>query len=383
MEKYRQMFPMLNKVVYLDNAALAQKPLSVIKAGEEFYSDFAISTRTSDSRLGIAVLEKIDLVREKTARLLGADKNEIIFSAGTTDSLNLFSKMAKQFLKQGDQIIIAYHNHSSNVVPWIEIAKEIGVEVVYSLDLVSDINSKTKIVAYSQVTNNLNQNYDNDLIYKKAKEVGAIVVNDAAQAISHEKVSFANSDVIAFSTNKLFGPTGLGVLAIKKEILDTLKPVVFGGGSIEKMTDDMQWISKKGISAFEPGTPNIAAIWQFEKTLDLINEITIEKIQAQNTEISVYLYDRLQEIEGMYIHSKRGDFITLFRIKNYAPQDVASYLGHKDIYVRSGNFCSKLTPFVEKESDFVRVSIAFYNNKEDIDKLIEALKEGGDFLGFI
>ncbi|UWD33901.1 aminotransferase class V-fold PLP-dependent enzyme [Mesomycoplasma molare] len=381
--KFKKMFPMLENIVYLDSAALAQKPLSVIEAGVEFYSKFSISTRTSDSKIGILVQQKVDLVREKIAKLIDAKSDEIIFSSGTTESINFFSLMAKQFLKEDDEILLSYYNHSSNIVPWMQIAKELKLKIVFSKNILKDINEKTKLICYSQVTNNLNQNFNSDEIYKKAKENNAIVLNDAAQAIAHEKVTFKNSDVVVFSANKMYGPTGLGVLAIKNKILKNINPVFFGGGAVEKIESSNDWVSKKGVSAFEPGTPNLAAIWQFEKSIDLINEIKIENIHELNLELSKYLYDQLLTIKDIKIASKRGDFITLFNIKNYASQDIASYLGHKDIYVRSGNFCSKLIPLVEDENDYVRVSLAFYNDKSDIDKLIQALKEGGDFLSFL
>ncbi|WGI36274.1 aminotransferase class V-fold PLP-dependent enzyme [Mesomycoplasma lagogenitalium] len=383
-KNYRKLFPMLNnQIVYLDNAALTQKPISVINAGSQFYKKYAISTRTSDSKLGIIVQQKVDLVRQKVANLLNGSPNEIIFTSGTTQSLNLFSLMAKQLLNVGDEILLSYYNHSSNIIPWLEIAKELKLQVKFSKNLVADINHKTKIIAYSQVTNNIDQHFDSDSIYQKAKQFNAIVVNDAAQAIAHEKVSFANSDIIAFSTNKLYGPTGLGILAIKQDILQSINPVIFGGGSVEKMIDVNSWCKKQTIEAFEPGTLNLAAIWQFEQALNLIDEITIDEIQKINLELANYLYDRLLTVKGIEIFSQKGDFITLFRIKNYAPQDIASYLGHKDIYVRSGNFCSKALSFAELENDYVRVSLAFYNNKNDINKLVKALKEGGDFLSFI
>ncbi|MGZ9428848.1 aminotransferase class V-fold PLP-dependent enzyme [Mycoplasma sp. 1012] len=383
MNNYKKLFPMLSKITYFDNAALSQKPLSVIEAGVDFYSNYSISTRTSDSKIGIQVLKKVETVRKKIAKLIDAKKYEIIFTSGTTESINVFALMSKQFLKANDEILLSFYNHSSNIVPWIEIAKELNLKVKYSKNLLEDINKNTKIICYSQVTNNINQNFNSTEIYKKAKEVKAIVFNDAAQAIAHDKVSFKNSDIVVFSANKMYGPTGLGVLAIKSKILNKINPVIFGGGAVEKIDKSNNWTRKSGISAFEPGTMNLAAIWQLDKAIDLINEVSIEKIHNLNLEVANYLYDQLSTIEGINISSKRGDFITLFNIKQYAPQDIASYLGHKDIYVRSGNFCSKLLSEVENENNYVRISVAFYNDKTDVDKLVQALKEGGDFLSFI
>ncbi|WP_033160905.1 aminotransferase class V-fold PLP-dependent enzyme [[Mycoplasma] collis] len=384
-KNYRNLFPMLKKITYLDNAALMQKPSSVIKAGVEFYENFSISNRTIDSRLGLRIAKKINDVRQKIADLVDSSSDEVIFNSGTTQALNNFSQMIEPFIEENDEIIISYYNHSSNIIPWIEIAKKKKAKIIYSETIIEDINEKTKIICYSQVTNNFNKKIDLKFLYKKAKQFNAILVNDAAQAISSEKVSLKLCDVIAFSANKMYGPTGLGFLIIKKNLLKKLKPNIFGGGSVEKIVDlnNNLWNKKNSIEQYEPGTLNLAAIWQFEYSLDLLKEITLKKIKEKATKVAEYLYDKLLKIDDLIIHSNRGDLITLFTMKNSSAQDIASYLGHKDIYVRSGTFCSKLIPFIKNEQNYVRVSIAFYNNKKDIDTLIKALKEGGNFFEFL
>ncbi|UVD81944.1 aminotransferase class V-fold PLP-dependent enzyme [Mycoplasma iguanae] len=385
MKDYRHLFPMAEKITYLDNSALVLKPISVIEAGNDFYTNYSISPRTADSRLGIEVNQKIEETRAMTADLIDGYPEEIIFTSGTTESLNLFAQMSQQFLKEDDEILISSYNHSSNIIPWIEVAKNTKSKIIYSENILEDINSKTKIVTLSQVTNNINQFFDMDAIYQKVQENGAILINDAAQAVAHEKITFENSDIIAFSANKLYGPTGLGVLAIKKELLQLLKPTKFGGGAVNEIIDSNQWTAKEGVKAFEPGTINIAAVWQFHAAIKFFTEIGLDYVQEKLSSIAKYLYDQLSKIQNVEIASKRGDFLTLFNIKGFNSQDIASYLGHKDIYVRAGTFCSKLIPYITQRSSFVRISLAIYNNKSDIDTLIKAIKEGlgGGFLDAI
>ncbi|MGY6171998.1 aminotransferase class V-fold PLP-dependent enzyme [Candidatus Mycoplasma pogonae] len=383
MQQYRKFFPMLKKVTYLDNAALLMKPLSVIEAGTDYYTNYCISPRTSDSKLGVIVNQRIENTRAMIAEFVDAQPQEVIFTSGTTESLNLFAQMALQFLKPNDEILISAYNHSSNIIPWIEVAQKTDVKIIYSENIVNDITSKTKIVALSQITNNFNQNFDMKKINQLCQKNHCLVVNDAAQAVYYEKVSLKNSDVIAFSSNKLYGPTGLGFLVVKKNLLKKLEPTRFGGGSVSAIKNEYEWLKKNGIAAYEPGTPNVAAIWQMESALNFIKTIDYPMIQQYLKELANYLYDQLLTVKNIEIASQRGDSITMFNIKNITSQDVASYLGHKDIYVRAGTFCAKLIDHVTKRNSYVRVSLAIYNTKADIDILVNALKQGGDFLEFI
>lgn len=381
--KYRHDFPMANKVTYLDNAALVLKPQSVIDAGVEYYSDFSISNRTSDSKMGILISNKIEDTRKQIALLIDASVDEVIYSSGTTESLNLFAKMISDSLTTNDEILLSFYNHSSNIIPWIEIAKKNQCTIKYSKNIIDDINNKTKIVALSQVTNNINQHFDLDQIFAQAKKYGAIVVNDAAQAISHQKVSLNNSDVICFSANKMYGPTGLGVLAIRKGLLNSISPAKFGGGAVNKIDLQNNWEAKMGVKAFEPGTLNIAGIWQFHAALNYFNNIGLQNIEQYLTNLAYYAYDQLSQVPNIEIRSTRGDFIILFNIKNFNAQDIASFLGHQDIYVRAGTFCAKMIDYIEEQKSYVRVSLAIYNNQDDIDKLVNTILKGGDFLDFL
>lgn len=379
----RSFFPLAYKIVYLDTAALALKPKPSITESNNFYNLYSVSTRTNNSPLGIYTNKIVNEVRSKIALLTDAKENEVIFTSGATDSLNKFAQMYMQKLKAGDQIILHGYNHSSNMIPWIVLAKEhnIDVKIVDTPDLESAINSKTKVVAFSQLTNNFQVKIDIESLYKKCHKVGAILVNDAAQAIVYEKVSLQNCDVIAFSANKFYGPTGLGALIIKEDILKELDPVTFGGGTINSVNKDNSFIIKNSIEKFEPGTLNFAAIFMFNRSIDFFNQyIGYEKSKQILKKLSNYAYDELLKVQNIEIYSKRDDHIILFNIKGINSQDVAHFLGVNNIYVRSGIFCAHYLKNFACNDSFVRVSLGVYNNKNDINKLTHALKKGGDFI---
>lgn len=383
MNKLIKDFPMLkNNLVYLDNAALLLKPNVVIDAITDFYKNKSISNRTQDSIIGIEINSKINQTRDKVAKLLDCKSEEVIFTSGATDSLNYASLLFEKLIKKGDEILLSKLNHSSNIVPWIELSRKTGAKIVLSLELAKDITPKTKLVCLAQVNNSFQSTENLDEIYKQAKKVGAFLINDAAQAIAYQKTSFKNSDVIAFSTNKFYGPTGLGVLAIKKEILDQFDAKRYGGGSIDYITANNEWKSKDSISMHEPGTMNLAGIFGFNAALDYFNSLDLNKINEYIASLSRYLFDELSKIANIRIASKRGDSIILFYVRGIEAQDVSSYLGHNNIYVRSGIFCNQYLKYI-KDKTYIRVSLSFYNTKDDINKLCHALRSGGDFLGFL
>ncbi len=381
--KLRKMFPMIQtNIVYLDSGALVQKPKQVINAIIDFYTRYSISNRTSDSDLGILINKKIEDTRKLVAKLLNCNPEEIMFNSGTTEGLNYSAQLLKQLLKKDDEIIVPKLNHSSHMIPWIEVAKEKKAKIIFSDDILSDINKKTKIIAYTQTYNSFNEKIDIKKLWRKAKECGSIIVNDAAQAISHEKVNSDFSDIIAFSSNKFFGPTGLGVLYVSQTILSKVKVAKFGGGALDYVTKSGNWKPKDSISKHEPGTLNIAGIFGLYEAINFWNSLDKKWVKNYIEKLSDYAYEKLSSLDNVKVVSVKGDPIILFKVDNISSQDVASYLGHKRIYVRAGNFCAQYLKNIYTNS-FVRVSLHLYNNVFDIDKLFKALKEGGDFLDFI
>lgn len=382
-KKIREQFPMLkNDLIYLDSGALVQKPISVINAINDFYTKYSISNRTSDSKLGVLVSRKIEQVKKMSAQLLDATENEIILNSGTTDGLNYSAQILESLINENDEIIISSYNHSSHMIPWIELSKRTKANIIFTNDVLSSVNNKTKLICITQLNNTFNIPIDLENLKKRANEVGAIVINDAAQAISHEKVSSKYADIIAFSTNKFFGPTGLGVLFINKQVQEKIKSKKYGGGSVDTIKLNGDWTRKTSIIQHEPGTLNLAGIFGFYEALIFFQNLNLSDTQKYLKNLSIYCYDELSKIKNVNIHSKRGDSIILIDINNIPSQDVASYLGHKNIYVRSGFFCAKYLPNLIDKS-LIRISLHIYNNKEDINTLVKTLKNGGDFLDFL
>lgn len=382
-KKIRSLFPMLQQdIVYLDNGALVQKPISVINAMNDFYTKYSISNRTSDSKLGIFVNDKINQTKRMCAQLIDAFEDEIIFNSGTTEGLNYSAQILTDLVSEGEEIIISQYNHSSHIIPWIELGKRKKLKLVFSKDIISDINAKTKIICLTQVNNNFNIEINLQEVKKCADKVNAIIVNDVAQAISHEKVSSKYADIIAFSANKFFGPTGLGVLYVKQSLLNKIESKKYGGGAVDRIEKDGSWKRSRSVSQHEPGTLNIAAIFGLYEAIVFFNSLDLKLMQNYLFDLSKYLHLELHKLSNIKIYSNPGDNIVLIDVINSTAQDVASYLGHKNIYVRSGLFCAKyLEHIIDKP--LLRISLHFYNNKADVDTLIKALKEGGDFLDFL
>ncbi|VEU75988.1 aminotransferase class V-fold PLP-dependent enzyme [Mycoplasmopsis columboralis] len=379
---YKNDFPAAQKVIYFDSAALVLKPQVAIDAIANFYSNISISSRTADTPLGNLVNLTIANVRKKVANLLDAKEHEVIFTSGTTESLNYIANMFEQLLDSEDEILLSAYNHSSNMIPWIELAKKIGCKIKIEEEIESHINKKTKVIAFAQETNNFAQSYNMNIIYQKAKQVGAYVINDAAQSISHQKASLKTADVIAFSCNKFYGPTGMGVLAIEESLLKKLKPTKFGGGSVSEISSPNKWTIRDTIAKFEPGTPDLAGFFMFDKSLDYFLEIGYEKTQETLKKLSMYLHEQLKTLDNIEVHSNSGDYIALINVKNINSQDVATYLGTKNIYTIAGIFCAHYLRNIKSTYSYLRISLGIYNTKEDIDTLIYHLKNGGDFYGF-
>ncbi|ENY69590.1 Nitrogen fixation protein NifS [Mycoplasmopsis bovigenitalium 51080] len=383
MKHLRNQFPMAKKIVYLDSAALVLKPNDAIKAVNNFYKNYSVSVRTSNSPLGIKNDLLIKNLRQKVAKLLltNLEETSIIFTSGTTASLNNFAQMYSNSIEKGDEILLSAHNHSSNFIPWIEVAKLKNATIKVSQNMIEDINKNTKIIALSQITNNFHIDFDLNEIYAKAQKYNAIVVNDAAQAIVNEQVSMQNADVVAFSTNKFYGPTGVGVLAVKNNLLKKLSPNIYGGGSVLGIAKDCNWIQNNSIEGFEPGTANFAGLHMFDAALTFFNQnIGYEKTNKIIRDLSNYTHKILKKVKNIEIYSKPGDHIVLFNIKQHDSHDVAHYLGTQNIYVRSGVFCAHYLKNIYNENSYVRVSLGIYNNKKDIKRLVEALNNGGDFI---
>lgn len=377
----RRQFPSINKYVYFDSAAMSLKPKSAIKVNDYFYNNICVSTRSSDTKLGNLVNKTIFDTKIKLMKLLEASiPQEIIFTSGTTESINMFANMFGELLKEGDEIILDELNHSSNMFPWISIVKKVNAKVIITSDVTQKISSKTKLIAIAQETNSFNKKYDIEKLSSICKQAGIILFNDAAQSVLHSSPSLKLFDAIAFSANKFYGPTGLGILGVNKSLLAKLKPFKLGGGIIKNIKSASSFELNDNLEVFEAGTPNIAGIFMFNKSLDFFNQVGYQKSNEIINSLSHYLHKQLLAIDNIQISSKPGDSIILFNIKNVFCQDISSYLAKYNIYTRAGSFCVKMLDNIYDNKGFVRISLGIYNNKKDIDKLIKVLKGAKTFI---
>lgn len=386
----RDDFEILNSgIIYFDNGATTLKPKSVVSEVVDYYTKYTANSHRGDYDNSLIVDEKYEGVRSKVKDFIGAkSESEIVFTSGATDSLNriVFGFM-KYKLKPGDEVLITKAEHASNVLPWLELEKEMGIVVKYipldnhlvTIDNVkASITSKTRVISLAQVTNVLGDERPIDEIGKICKLNNIYLVIDGAQSVPHLKVDVnkLNIDFLAFSAHKMLGPTGVGVLYGKKELLEELKPTIVGGG-MNSTFDSLGDIEYKSLpTRLEAGTPNIAGVIGLGAAIDYINRVGIENISKYEKELRNYLISKLEDIENVIIYNKDiSNNIVAFNIKDVFSQDTAVYLNHYHICVRAGNHCAKILKEDLNVKNTCRISLYLYNTKEEIDKLVEVLKD--------
>ena len=400
LEGIKKDFPVLNQIVndeplvYLDNAATTQKPLKVLAAIKDYYENDNANVHRGVHTLAERATEKYEAAREKVRHFINAKSTkEVLFTRGTTTSINWVAQFAGQILKTGDEIVISIMEHHSNIVPWQEVAKKTGaiLKFVYlkdgqldMADLRKKITNQTKFVSIAHVSNVLGTINPVEEITKIAHEHGAYMAVDGAQSTPHMAIDLQKMDVdfFAFSGHKMMGPTGIGVLYGKEELLNQFEPVEFGGEMIDFVYEshstwtELPW-------KFEAGTPNIAGAIALGAAIDYIQELGIDQIHQHEIELIDYLMPKLQEIEGLTIYGpkdnvKRGGLIT-FNIEGLHPHDVATALDMEGVAVRAGHHCAQpLLNYLETPAT-ARASFYLYNTKADCDKLVEALKKTKEF----
>lgn len=400
--KIRNDFPMFNNktqqghtLCYLDNAATTFKPYSVIEACNEYYLNDNANAHRGDYDLAYKVDKKVDEVRQKVANFINAEKIEIVFTSGTSMSMNMIAfGYGIKFLNKGDEILLTEAEHASNVLPWFKVAEMTGAVIKYIPltdegrltveNLKSVLTEKTKVVSVAQVTNVLGFLSDMKAICKLVHETtDAIVICDGAQSVPHIKVDVKDMDCdfLSFSAHKMCGPTGIGVLYGKYSLLQKTDVLMSGGGDNARfdMCGNVAYLQPP--AKFEAGTMNLEGIYGFGAAIDYLNSIGMENIESYEKELRKYAISKLKNLQNLIIYNENADsgIITL-NVKGVFPQDEASYLNSKGICVRSGEHCAKLLKDRLGAGGTIRVSIYFYNTKEEIDQLYEALKNGGDFL---
>lgn len=397
----RDDFPIFNinkDLIYFDNGATTLKPQKVIDSMTEYYSSYTANAHRGDYDNSVEVDQKYEGVREKIKSFINADKSaEIIFTSGATNSLNMivFGFM-KNYLKDGDEVLITKSEHASNILPWMELANSVGIKVKFiKLDddysvtkenLLSAITPKTKVVSLAHITNVIGDIRDLEMIGKICKDKNLLFVVDAAQSIGHIRVDVKkyNIDFLAFSAHKMLGPTGTGVLYGKYELLDKLIPLSYGGGmnSFFESTGEVEY--KELPWRLEAGTQNIAGVIGMGKALEYIENIGIENIHRYEVELKEYALKRFKDIPGLTIYNENiPSGIIVFNVEKIFSQDLALYLNHYKICVRSGNHCAKILKEEIKATNTCRVSFYFYNTKEEIDKMADVLENRGNIFDII
>lgn len=395
----RKDFPMLNKkndkkFIYFDNAATTFKPQCVIDECVNYYENECANSHRGDYDLAFKVDQKVDEVRETVANFLNAKKEEIVFTSGTSMSINLIAfGYGAKFLTENDEILLTEAEHASNVLPWFKVKELTNCKINYIPldengrltieDVKKTITKNTKIIAIAHITNVLGFVSDIKEICKIAHENGAICVVDGAQSVPHIKtdVKDLDCDFLSFSGHKIYGPTGIGVVYGKYNLLQKMDPFMTGGGNNSRfdMCGNVAFLQPP--AKFEAGTLNLEGIYGLGAAIKYVNKIGIDNIYKYESELRKYAVSKLKTLPNLIIYNEFADgaIITL-NVKDVFAQDEASYLNSKGICVRSGEHCAKILHDFLKTVATVRVSFALYNTKEEIDYLYEVLKTGGDFL---
>ena len=387
----REDFPMLNQdYIYFDNGATTFKPNKVIQSVVDYYTKYTANSHRGDYDLS----QKVDYLYESTRDVVknfikANNSKEIIFTSGTTMSLNMivFGFM-KYFLKAGDEVLITKAEHASNVLPWLELEKEIGIVVKYiPLDdnhkvtienVKNSITKNTKVISLAYVTNVIGDVRPIKEIASLIHANNGLIVVDGAQSVPHIKtdVTYDDIDFLAFSGHKMLAPTGIGVLYAKEKYLELMKPLSYGGGMNSRFESNKEVEYKELPLRLEAGTQNIAGVLGLQAAIKYIEEIGIEKIHEHEIELKNYLLTKLKEIDNIEIYNQESDTgIIVFNIKNIFSEDTSRYLNHYHICVRAGNHCTKMVKDEIGIKNTCRISFYLYNTKEEIDKLIEVLKD--------
>ena len=396
---HREDFPMLKQdIVYFDNGATTLKPYCVIDAMTDYYSNYTSNIHRGDYDAAIKSNKAYDNVRDIVKDFIKATSNkEIVFTKGSTESLNMvvFGFM-KYNLKVGDEVLISKAEHASNVLPWLVLAKEIGIVVKYIplnkdyeievANVLKAITSHTKVISIAHISNVVGDVRDIESIGQIALQNNIYFVVDGAQSVGHINVDVkkANISFLAFSAHKALGPTGVGVLYGKYELLDIMRPLEYGGGMNQEFTSAGLYELKTAPLKLEAGTPPIAEVIGMGEALKYLANIGVDKIHEHEVALKKYLVENLEKIDNIIIYNKNSNSgILAINIKGVFAQDTSIYLNHYHIYVRSGNHCTKLLKEDLKIKNTTRISMHLYNSFSDVDKLIKVLKQSKDIFKIV
>lgn len=399
-EVLRKDFSILDQIVndeplvYLDNAATTQKPTQVLEAIAAYYEKDNANVHRGVHTLAERATAAYEAARERVRSFIhAASTKEVLFTRGTTTGLNWVARYAESVLQPGDEVLISVMEHHSNTIPWQEACKKKGARLIYAylkdgmLDLAdfrSKLTEKTRFVALAHVSNVLSVVNPIKEIAELVHQANALLVVDGAQSVPHMKIDVQDLDVdfFAFSGHKMLGPTGIGVLYGKEELLEQMSPVEFGGEMIDFVYEqEATW--KELPWKFEAGTPNIAGAIGLAVAIDYLDKIGMETVHQYEQELIAYVFPKLQAVEGLTIYgsedlTQRSGVIS-FNLAGLHPHDVATALDYEGVAVRAGHHCAQPLLSYLGVAATVRASFYLYNTKADCDKLVEALQKTKEF----
>ena len=386
----REDFPILSNsnLIYFDNGATTLKPKCVVDIVNDYNTKFTANAHRGDYKNSLTVDTLYDNTRDKIKDFINAkERSEIVFTSGTTEGMNMiiFGYFAN-VLKKDDEVLITESEHASNVLPWFVLQERIGIKVKYielsNNEVVMDnvvkaINDKTKVISLAHITNVIGDVRPIEEISKLAHKNNIYMVVDAAQSIAHTRIDVQKLDIdfMAFSSHKLYSTTGTGVLYGKFDLLDKLVPVNYGGGMNAIFNKDGYYELREIPTRLEAGTPNIEGVLALGAAIDYLNFLGMDKINESEHNLRKYLISELSKLDFIELYNKDNDStIVAFNIKGVFSQDTAVYLDKYNICVRAGNHCAKILNNVFHINNTCRISLSFYNTKEEVDLLINVLK---------
>ena len=392
----KEEFPILSKevnnkpLIYLDNASTTQKPASVIDEIQEYYECTNSNIHRGVHHLSQKATEEYEEARTKIQKFIGAESSkEIVFVRGATEAVNLVANSyVNPLLSEGDNIIISHMEHHANIVPWQLIAKQKNIDIkvipinekgeLVIAELDNLIDKQTKFISLNHVSNSLGTVNPVEELIQKAHQNNIRIMIDGAQAVQHMKVNVTDLDVdfYCFSGHKMYGPTGIGILYGKKEILDKMEPYQGGGDMIKSVTFE-KTIYNDVPHIFEAGTPNIVGAIGLGKAIEFIEKTTLEKIEEHEMDLLNYATQKISKIEGVRIigTSENKASVISFVMDGIHPHDIGTIMDNLGIAIRAGHHCTQPVMDFYDIPATARASFAIYNTKEDVDKLIEGIEK--------
>ena len=392
-EKIRNDFPMIRNhpdIIYFDSAATAYKPQAVIDAVMDFYNYRTVNVHRGDYPLSFEASKLYEDTRTVMKKFINArSEKEIVFTYGATSGLNIVAySYGHENLKEGDVVLTSYLEHASDILPWFKACDKTGAKIEH-VPLTEDghltvenfekaMHAGVKVVALTFVSNVLGYEVPVKEICRIAHSYGAVVAIDGAQAVPHAIVDVQDLDVdfLAFSSHKMCGPSGAGVLYGKYELLEKMDSLLFGGGANARFDKEGNIILKEAPYKFEAGTPNIEGTIGMKAAAEYLMNIGMENIVAYDRELQRYFSEKMQQLDNIDYYNPKADVgLVTFNVKGIFAQDAAAYLAANNIDVRSGNHCAKILWNTIGATETLRASLYLYNTKAEIDRFVEVLKD--------